>query len=375
MSLLRSPHTQLPATPVQPRQIKVADAIVESINAMYSREDGKKDGIYYWPDPLPTPDSTGILDPLVLFQPDESDSLQSERLSVVPLSFHEVLTRSKIDQRRPLMQIPLGLVDKPLLLQRDTLLVDLHGSGGALTGGPLLIAGIQNSGKATALQTILFWLTTRYRPHQFRCAVIDPGHDLDIFQALPHLHDNDGNTLWTDGSTDEQVTQFTNLFSRIPIQRKEKYPDVRWGDDTLPQLWSHGEIVPQLLLIVSEYHRFVERPIASAALRKLVISIAEARSLGVYVVLSSAETSPHHIPPDIMGKIGTNIGLFLNEQQRYDLFGRSPAMELIPGRGYLQTRDREVHQVQLALPVPGASESQRREILKYEVQWLASHLS
>lgn len=374
MSLL-IPRAQLTAVSVQHRQAKVADTIVESINTTYSREDGRKDGIYYWPDPLPTPDLTRIPDPLVLFQPDDPDAAQSERLSVVPLSFHEVLARSKIDQQRPLMQIPLGLVDKPALQQRDTLLMDLHGSGGALTGGPLLIAGMQNSGKAIALQTILFWLTTRYRPHQFRCAVIDPGHDLDVFQALPHLHDNDGNTLWSDGSTDEQVTQLTNLFSRIPAQRREKYPDMRWDDDTLPQLWMHGEIVPQLLLIISEYHRFVERPVASAALRKLILSIAEARSLGVYVVLSSAETSSRHIPPDIMGKIGAKIGLFLNEQQRYDLFGRPPTMELIPGRGYLLTRDREVHQVQLALPVPGASESLRREILKYEVQWLASQLS
>lgn len=370
MALLKSPRTQPPAVPVHPRQVTVADAIMESINAMYSRENGKKDGIYYWPDPLPTPDPTRIPDPLVLFRPDELASSQSERLSVVPLSFHEVLARSKIDQQRPLMQIPLGLVDKPALQQRDTLLMDLHGSDGLL-----LIAGLPNSGKAAALQTILFWLTTRYRPHQFRCAVIDPGHDLDIFRALPHLHDNDGNILWTDGSTDEQVTELTNLFSRIPLQRKEKYPGIRWDDDTLPQLWSHGEIVPQLLLIVSGYHRFVERPVASAALRKLVLAIAEARSLGVYVVLSSAETSPRYISLDIMDKIGTKIGLFLNGQQRYDLFGHSLTMELIPGRGCLLTRDREVYQVQLALPVPGASEAQRREILKYEVQWLTSHLS
>ncbi|HEU5226317.1 MAG TPA: FtsK/SpoIIIE domain-containing protein [Ktedonobacteraceae bacterium] len=367
--------TQLPAVPTQHSPTKVADAIIESIKAMYSRDNGRNDGLYYWPDPLPTPDPLRLPDPLVLFQPDDHPDLaQHGRGSVIPLSFHEVLARSKIDQQRPSMQIPLGLIDKPATLQRDTLLVDLHGAGGTVAGGPLLIAGAQHSGKATALQTILFWLTTRYRPHQFRCAVIDPGRDLDIFQALPHLHDNDGNSLWTDGSTDEQITQFTNLFSRIPTQRREKYPDMRWDDDTLPQLWRHGEVVPLLLLIISGYHRFVERTVASAALRKLILSIAEARSLGVYVVLSSTETSPRHIPPDIMGKIGTKIGLFLNEQQQHDLFSRPLSMEPIPGRGYLLTRDHEIHQIQLALPVPGASESLRRQALQYEVQWLTNQL-
>ena len=369
---------QLPAiqTKRQPLKIvdaKVADVLVERINTAYSREDGKRDGIYYWPDALPTPDLAQLPDPLVLFQPDDTPGLMAtERLATVPLSLHQVLVKSSMDQLKPSMQVPLGLIDKPEVQQRDTLLIDLHGSGGALTGGPLLIAGMQNSGKATALQTILLWFTARYRPHQFRCAVIDPNHDLDLFQDLPHLCDDDGTTLWTEGSTDEQVTQLANRIANIANRRREKYADLRWDDDTLLHLWMHGETVPLLLLIISNYHRFIERAVASNTLRRLVLSIVEAHALGFYVVMSSAEVNARHISPDIMGKMGTKIGLFLNEQQRYDLFGRPPMMDLIPGRGYMLTRDRELHQVQLALPVSGATESLRREVLKGQVQWLSS---
>src|SRR5207248_10978366 len=139
-----------------------------------------------WPDPLPTPVSTLLPDPLILFQASSnaatmtspSRSLveeQHERIAVIPTTLREaVLLRSKefflnavLSQGRDKtadgpMRFPLGLVDIPEEQKRALFCVDLHGAAGALTGGPLLIAGAQNSGKATALQTILLWLLTRY---------------------------------------------------------------------------------------------------------------------------------------------------------------------------------------------------------------------
>lgn len=339
------------------------DVLIERIRTVYPREEASREGISYWPDPLPTPECRLAPDPLVLFE-----SSNRDRVALVPLSLQEVVARRNRDIQKPSMQIPLGLVDKPEFQQREIFLIDLHGS--ALSGGPLLITGVQNSGKGTALQTILLWLTARYLPSQFRCAVIDPNRDLEAFQNLPYLHNDEGHSLWTDGSSDEQIIQVANRCASLFINRREAYPGQRWNDDTLAQLWAHNVEVPLVLLIVSHYHRFIERMHALYALKKLVLLIAESRALGAYTILTSAETSARHLSPDLMSKIGTKIGLFLNEQQRIDLFGRPYAMDPIPGRGLILAREHHLNYVQLALASPGVSETERAETLQHSVESL-----
>jgi hypothetical protein len=376
----------------------VAQVIIERIAAVYSRENAARDGIYFWPEPLPTPVATLLPDPLVLFQPPSAGVTAAPtgaarplaegehgRIAVLPITSREavafrnkecflnaILSRGQDKSPDGPMRFPLGLVDIPDEQKREIFCVDLHGSVSALTGGPLLIAGAQNSGKATALQAMLLWLAARYTPQQLRCAVIDPNHDLDFFQDLPYVHDSDGHTLWTDGNTDEQLVQFLERLTSVLMQRRESYPGQRWDENTLMRLRSRGAEIPLLLVIISHYHSFAERFKAMETLKKLVQTIAEARSLGAYAVITSAEVSSRYFPPDLMGKMGTKIGLFLNEQQRYDLFGRTPgAPEPIPGRGLVLTRDRRMHEVQIALPMPGDTESVRYDALKHEVAWLA----
>ena len=355
---------------------------------IYSLEDARKDGIIFWPDPLPAPIPGQSPDPLTLFSTaDDYDaafeivdtSLEQmhgegaqKRVAVVPMTVYEAAGLRGMNLR-PSMQIPLGLIDKPEKQQREPFLVDLHGSAGALSGGPLLIAGAQHSGKATALQTMLFWLTTLYTPRQFRCAIIDPLQELDFFQDLPHVQLNDSSSLWTDGSTDEKVNRLAEQITAIITNRREDPSVPRWDERTLKELWEKGVEVPQLLLIISHYHSFADRLTAATALKKLALNAMEARAQGVYLVVTSAEIGTRYLPADLMGKFSTKVGLYLNEQQRFDLFGRVPIVpEPLPGRGLALTPDRQVHQVQLALPVPGAIESQRHEDLKQQLLWLRS---
>lgn len=370
-----------------PTPSTIAEAIVEKISSVYSQDDAEKDGITFWPDPLPTPVPNQFPDPLTLFCADNDDDAASEvlhpsfltmpgeklqeRVAVVPLTMYQAARLRGERNSKPSMQIPLGLIDKPEMQQREPFLVDLHGSAGALTGGPLLIAGAQHSGKATALETMLFWLTVRYTPQQFRCAIIDPLQELDFFQEMPHLHWSDGNSLWTDGSSDEKVTRLVEHTTAIIKKRREDASVQRWDERTLHELWVQGVEVPLLLVIISHYHSFADRLTAATALKKLALSAVESRNQGVYLVVTSTEIGTRYVPGDLMGKFSTKVGLFLNEQQRFDLFGRTPIVpDPIPGRGLALTPDRSVHQVQLALPVPGALESQRREILKQQLLWL-----
>ena len=378
-------------TPGVSKMSTLAELVIAKISALYSLEDAKRDGIIFWPDPLPTPAQGQSPDPLTLFCSDDDydaafeiadksldhihEEVAQKRVAVVPLTVYEAAAMREKNVR-PSMQIPLGLIDKPEKQQREPFLVDLHGSAGALSGGPLLIAGAQHSGKATALETILFWLTTLYTPQQFRCAIIDPLQELDFFQDLPHMQLSDGSSLWTDGSTDEKVNKLVEQITTMITKRREDPSVPRWDERTLNELWERGVEIPQFLLIISHYHSFADRMNAAAALKKLALSAMEARAQGVYLVITSAEIGARYLPADLMGKFSTKVGLYLNEQQRFDLFGRVPVVpEPLPGRGLALTPDRQVHQVQLALPIPGATESQRRETLKQQLLWLQTRRS
>src|SRR5258708_15782751 len=52
---------------VRQKVLTVADGIVTRIKNVYTPENAQQDGIYYWPEPLPTP-ATLVPDPLVLFK-------------------------------------------------------------------------------------------------------------------------------------------------------------------------------------------------------------------------------------------------------------------------------------------------------------------
>jgi DNA segregation ATPase FtsK/SpoIIIE-like protein len=341
--------------------------VIESARSNYSREDVRRDDIAYWPVPLPAPDPLDVSDPLVLFL---SEQAGVERRSVIPMSMHEILERRSREQLKPSMQIPLGLIDKPEMLQCNPLLIDLH----AAPGGPLLLVGAAHSGKATAIQTLLFWLVTRFLPEQFRCAIIDPLHELDFFQELPHLRASDGTLMWTDGSSDEKLNQFISTFDNEFLRRSEAYPYQRWNEGTLTQMWAQGLEIPQLLLIVSNYQVFSERSGAANALKKLALLAAEMRHMGIYLLVSSTEIDARYLPGELLNMFASKIGLQLTEQQRSALVGPTALVtEQVPGRGFMLSSDHDLHQIQIALPLPGITEHQRYETLKMELQWISRY--
>ena len=116
-----------------------------------------------WLPPLDVPDT---LDGLV------GDLDVDEELGLVSASWHA----------RPGLQIPLGTVDRPREQRRDTLTVDLAGSGGhvAVVGGP-------RSGKSTLLRTIMSSLAVTRSPKEVQCYVLDfGGGTFAPFVDLPH---------------------------------------------------------------------------------------------------------------------------------------------------------------------------------------------
>ena len=81
------------------------------------------------------------------------------------------------------LRVPLGTVDLPLEQRRETLVLDLSGAGGnfAIVGGP-------QTGKSTALRTIVQALSLTYTPQEVQFYVMDfGGGTFAGFAGAPHV--------------------------------------------------------------------------------------------------------------------------------------------------------------------------------------------
>ena len=117
-----------------------------------------------WLPPLETPDTFATLMP---------DLRPDPELGFVSRAWRESGT----------LRVPLGTVDLPLEQRRETLVLDLSGAGGnfALVGGP-------QTGKSTALRTIVQALSLTYTPQEVQFYVMDfGGGTFAGFANAPHV--------------------------------------------------------------------------------------------------------------------------------------------------------------------------------------------
>ena len=102
----------------------------------------------------------------------------------------ELLPPLAVDPRRGLsasagtglLHAPIGVVDRPRQQRRDPLVVDLSGGGGhvAVVGGP-------QSGKTTALRTLVTSLALLHTPEELAVHAVDLGGGLRPLADLPHV--------------------------------------------------------------------------------------------------------------------------------------------------------------------------------------------
>lgn len=361
------------------RYASVAQALIDQITIVNPREQARTKGIHYWPTPLPVPDP--LRGDLTLFLPENAaraaiaSAATAPRTTFTALSLSaQVAARSQFPPSDLVMMAPIGLVDIPESQRQEVLWIDLHGAEGPLSGGPVLVAGMQGSGKATLLQQMLLWFAARYPARQFRAIVVDPTRDLESFQMLPHLRGDDGQSWWAEGDEPDQIKAVVEYGDRLVAARRAAFPGERWDASSVPRLQEQGHTIPFHLLVLSQFHTMDgRRDNAAQQLKELALRWNKVRAMGFYTILSTEEVNSRIISTDLMARIGTKIGFFLNDQPRYDLFGCVAFVpEPLPGRGLVMTRDRAVHEMQTALPVTGRTERARIEHLDQEIQWLAA---
>ena len=81
------------------------------------------------------------------------------------------------------LRLPIGVVDRPYDQRRDVLLIDLSGASGniAVVGGP-------QSGKSTAIRTLIMAAAATHTPEQLQFYCLDfGGGTLASLTNLPHV--------------------------------------------------------------------------------------------------------------------------------------------------------------------------------------------
>ena len=236
------------------------------------------------------------------------------------------------------MSAPIGVIDRPRLQRRDPLLIDLSGAAGhlAVIGGP-------QSGKSTALRTLVTSLALLHTPQQLAVHAVDLGGTLGVLAGLPHV-----GTIATRVEP-EVVRRVVAEIEGALIEREHHLRRLGLdGAQALRRAAVQG-LLPEgvsgdLLLVIDGWASF------RAEFEDLVPAVqaiaTRGLALGVHVVISANRW--HDIRAQIKDSLGSRVELHLNDRGDSEVSRKEAANVPAgrPGRGL----DGSGAHVQLALP-------------------------
>lgn len=227
----------------------------------------------------------------------------------------------------PVLRVPIGLIDRPYEQRRDPLIADLSAGQGnvAIVGGP-------QSGKSTALRSLIMALAVRNSPcdAQFYCLDFGGG-SLGGFGALPHVGSvtsrlEPDRVRRTIAEMTMIVRQREELFQRLKISSMAEYRRVRRGDDAA-DVGTHGDVflVIDGWATIRQEFELLEPQITALASQGL--------SFGVHVILTASRWSDFRI--GLKDQLGTRIELRLGDPNDSEMNRRMAGAvpENQPGRG------------------------------------------
>jgi len=235
------------------------------------------------------------------------------------------------------LEVPVGVVDRPLQQEQGPLVLDL--SGGA---GHLAVVGAPRTGKSTLLSTVVAALAATHRPDEVQLYAVDLGGGLlHRLGDLPHV----GAVC---GPRDaERVRRLVRELRSLIFERERRFRDLevdsmaswhalrRAGLD----LGGYGEV----FLLVDNWGALVrEQPELEAEITELA---GLGLHYGVHLVLTA--TGWAELRPGLRENLGGRLELRLNDPLESEV-GRTAAASLpdLPGRGLIHSG----LQFQVALP-------------------------
>lgn len=209
------------------------------------------------------------------------------------------------------LRVPIGLVDRPFDQQRTALTVELSGAAGNVA-----VIGSPQSGKTTALRTLVTALAATHDPNQVQFYCLDfGGGALSSLRALPHT----GSVAGT--GEPERVARTIAQLESLVRRRERPAHDDEFGDVFL--------VIDGWTAMRRQFDT-LEASITALAVQGL--------SCGVHVVLSASRWAD--IRPAIKDAIGTRIELRLGDPAESEV-DRKYAQRVprdSPGRGLCEGR-------------------------------------
>ncbi len=232
-----------------------------------------------------------------------------------------VLPDASFDMDR--LRVPIGLVDRPFDQKRTALVVELAGAAGNVA-----VIGSPQSGKTTALRTLVTALAVTHTPGQVQFYCLDfGGGALASMRALPHI----GSVA---GRAEPELVARTIAQLESLVRRREQI----FGDHSIESMAQyrqakekHTDGFGDVFLIIDGWAAMrrqfetLEAPITALAVQGL--------SFGVHVVVSAARWAD--IRPAMKDAIGTRIELRLGDAAESEV-DRKHAQRVprdCPGRG------------------------------------------
>jgi DNA segregation ATPase FtsK/SpoIIIE, S-DNA-T family len=240
------------------------------------------------------------------------------------------------------LQVPVGVVDRPLEQVQEPMVLDLSGSAGHLA-----VVGAPRTGKSTMLCTIVAALAATHPPEEAQAYAVDLGGGLlHRLGDLPHVGAVCG------PREPERVQHLVRELRSLTFERERRFRELHvdsmasWHELRRAglDLGHYGEV----FLLIDNWAAFVrELPDLEAEITGLA---ALGLHYGLHLILTANRWA--ELRPGLRENLGGRLELRLNDPLESD-HGRVAAAALpeLPGRGLTQS----ALQFQAALPGPASA--------------------
>lgn len=242
---------------------------------------------------------------------------------------------------RGALTVPLGLVDRPFEQRRTPLMVDLRGAAGNVA-----VVGAPQSGKSTAIRTIITALAATHSPRQVQVYCLDfGGGALTSTRAIPHVGAVAGRAeprlvARIVAECESIIRLRETLFSDLGVGSIAEYRELR-AQGPAPDTDPFGDV----FLVVDGWAGL--RQDFDVLESTVTVVASQGLSFGVHVVVSASRWA--EIRPVLRDQIGTRIELRLGDPADSELDRKAAqhVPQVRPGRGL----SGDGSQMMIALPV------------------------
>ncbi|MGV9411220.1 type VII secretion protein EccCa [Nocardia sp. NPDC003693] len=269
------------------------------------------------PEPVPVEPESSDVEPVTVMetvlQQLAGNGPAAHRMWLPPLGVPPTLDRFAALVDPGALVLPWALVDKPRQQRQDVWTVDLSGAGGhvAVVGGP-------QSGKSTALQTLILAAALSHTPEQAQFYCLDFSGGLSGLRALPHVGSiasaRDGDRVRrTFALITNLIAGRQSLFAELGIDAMREFRRRRTVPSESAVLSAHGDVHGDVFLVIDGWDiGFAPSGPYFDEYLSVVESIAlQGLNYGVHLVLSSSRWAA--IRPAIKDLLQTRLEMRLGD--------------------------------------------------------------